>query len=177
MFFVDKWVHSNSLINVQPEENCRIDELLCCSDVEVLVCKAIWKISSVGGRKMTNERRKTNDKRRTTKDERRTNELIGSNFCLIGPNSERLVRIRTIGPSPNDWSEFWTNDEFDVAIGWTCWRSEICQSVKCPKKNLAWTDLDQVDFEKISSKSQWIENSAWTGLDKVKKGLFSGKCL
>ncbi len=26
MFFVDKWVHSNSLINVQPEENCRIDE-------------------------------------------------------------------------------------------------------------------------------------------------------
>ncbi len=28
MFFVDKFVHSNSLINVQPEENCRIDEWL-----------------------------------------------------------------------------------------------------------------------------------------------------
>ncbi len=28
MFFVDKWVHSISLINVQPEENCRIDEWL-----------------------------------------------------------------------------------------------------------------------------------------------------
>ena len=114
VYFVDKWIHSNSLINVQPEENCRIDELLCCSDVEVLVCKAIWKISSVGGRKMTNERRKTNDKRRTTKDERRTNELIGSNFCLIGPNSERLVRIRTIGPSPNDW-RVWRCDRVERA--------------------------------------------------------------
>ena len=87
MFFVDKWVHSNSLINVQPEENgmssygntiprnfdvwfgmlrktnyptvipshgillsgmlrktFRIDELQCCSDVEVLVCKAVKKM-------------------------------------------------------------------------------------------------------------------------------------
>jgi hypothetical protein len=70
--FVDKLAHSNSLINVQPEENGMyptvmpfygistygmlrkktfgIDELQCCSDVEVLVCKAV-KCSSVGGQK------------------------------------------------------------------------------------------------------------------------------
>jgi hypothetical protein len=29
----------------------RIEELQCCSDVEVLVCKAVKKGSSVGGRK------------------------------------------------------------------------------------------------------------------------------
>ena len=52
--FVDKGIHSSSLINVQPEENCRIDELLCCSDVEVLVCKAIqemfkcWEPKKIG---------------------------------------------------------------------------------------------------------------------------------
>ena len=87
MFIVDRWVHSNSLFNVQPEENgmssygntiprnCmiwyveenkrkyptvipshgillsgmlrktfRIDELQCCSDVEVLVCKAVENV-------------------------------------------------------------------------------------------------------------------------------------
>ncbi len=33
------------------EENFRIDELQCCSDVEVLVCKAVKKGSSVGGQK------------------------------------------------------------------------------------------------------------------------------
>ncbi len=67
--------------------------------------------------------------KRRTNDERR-NELIGPNFrdwseLLIGPNSERLVRIsndwsefRTIGPNSerlvrisNDWSEFRTIDE------------------------------------------------------------------
>jgi hypothetical protein len=32
------------LINVQPEENCRIDALLCCSDVEVLVGKAVENV-------------------------------------------------------------------------------------------------------------------------------------
>ncbi len=47
--FVDKLVHSNSLINVQPEENCRIDELLCCSVGRlyrrgVLVGKAIENV-------------------------------------------------------------------------------------------------------------------------------------
>jgi hypothetical protein len=65
--FVDKLVHSNSLINVQPEENgmlsygntiprnfdvwfimlrktFRIEELQCCSDVEVLVCNAVKKV-------------------------------------------------------------------------------------------------------------------------------------
>ncbi len=51
MFFVGKWVHSNSLINVQPEENCRVEKLLHCSDVEVLVCKAIRKCSSVESQK------------------------------------------------------------------------------------------------------------------------------
>ena len=37
--FVDKLVHSNSLVNVQPEENCRIDE-----NVQVLEAekKSAW---------------------------------------------------------------------------------------------------------------------------------------
>jgi hypothetical protein len=57
-----------------------------------------------------------------------------------------------------------------------CWM-KICQSVECQKK-LAWTDLDRVSFEKIlQSQNVEIEKSAWTGLGKVKKGLFSGKCL
>ncbi len=73
------------------EETFRIDELLCCFDVKVLVCKAMKMFKSWWPK---------NDEQ-TTKDERRTNELIGPNFRdLIGTNSDRLVRI------PNDWSEF-----------------------------------------------------------------------
>jgi hypothetical protein len=86
------------LINVQPEEKKTVEsvELLCCSDVEVLVGKAIRKCSSVGGR----------------------------------------------------------------------------------KKKSAWTDLDRVSFKKFVKESNVeIEKSAWTDLGKVKKGLFSGKCL
>ena len=89
------------MINVQPEENCRIDELLCCSvgrlrRREVLVGKAIQKM-----------------------------------FKLL-----------------------------------------------MAKKKSAWIDLDQVSFKKFVKESNVeIEKSAWTGLDKVKMGLFSGKCL
>ena len=36
--------YSISLVNVQPEENSRIDELQCCSNVEVLVCKAVKNV-------------------------------------------------------------------------------------------------------------------------------------
>ena len=69
------------------EENFRIDELLCCFDVKVLVCKAI-----------------------------------------------KMFKC--------------------------CW----------PKKKSAWTDLDQVNFEKnLQCLNVQIEKSAWTGLDKVKK--------
>ncbi len=94
--------------------------------------------------------------KRQTKDERRmTNELTEwSEFSRLVRILERLVRI------PNDWYEFRTigpNSEWMTSLTLrpygTCWRSEICQSVKCQKK-LAWTDLD-----------------------KVKRGLFSGKCL
>ncbi len=70
-----------------------------------------------------------------------------------------------------------------------CWR---------PKKKSAWTDLDRVDFEKISSKSQCLNRKIGvfkvarrsalgtrrssfgarrSALGKIKKGLFSGKCL
>ena len=35
----------------KPKETVESVELLCCSDVEVLVCKAVKKCSSVGGRK------------------------------------------------------------------------------------------------------------------------------
>ncbi len=43
---------------------------------------------------------------------------------------------------------------------------------------MAWTDLDRVSFKKFVKKSSVeIKKSAWTGLDKVKRGLFSGKCL
>jgi hypothetical protein len=87
--------YSISLVNVQPEENSRIDELQCCSNVEVLVCKAVKNV----------------------------------------------------------------------------------QVLEAEKKS-AWTDLDLVDFEKKFQRvNVQIEKSAWTGLDKVKNGLFSGKCL
>ena len=105
------------MINVQPEEkrkyptvmpsygistygmlrkNFRIDELQCCSDVEVLVCKAVKNV-------------------------------------------------------------------------------QVLEA----KKKSAWTDLYRVDFEKkiFQRVNAQIEKSAWTGLDKVKNGLFSGKCL
>ncbi len=153
-------------------KNCKIDELLCCFDVKVLVCKAV---------KMFKAWWSKNDER-TTNDERRTNELIGPNFWLvrifdwsefqlIGTNSDRLVRIpndwfesRTIGPNserlariPNDWSEFRTIGRKMLK----CWR---------PKKKSAWTDLDRVSFKKFVKESNVeIEKSAWTGLDKVKK--------
>jgi hypothetical protein len=32
------------LINVQPEENCRVEKMLHCSDVEVLVCEAVKNV-------------------------------------------------------------------------------------------------------------------------------------
>jgi hypothetical protein len=101
----------------------RIDELRCCSDVEVLVCNAVKKMYKCW--------RPKNDER-TTNEERRTNERLVRIFAIwlvripidwyefrsIGTNSDRLVRI------PNDWSEFrtigpnserMTNDEFNVA--------------------------------------------------------------
>jgi hypothetical protein len=58
-----------------------------------------------------------------------------------------------------------------------CKAVKKCSSVGGRKKS-AWTDLDQVDFEKIFQRvNVQIEKSAWTGLDKVKNGLFSGKCF
>ena len=43
---------------------------------------------------------------------------------------------------------------------------------------MVWTDLDRVSFRKNFQESNVeIEKSAWTGLGKVKKVLFSGKCL
>jgi hypothetical protein len=52
----------------------------------------------------------------------------------------------------------------------------VCKAVKnvqvleAGKKKLAWTDLDQVDFEKILQKvNVQIEKSAWTGPGKNKK--------
>ena len=87
----------------------RIDELQCCSDVEVLVCNAVKNVQVLEA-----EKRRTNDERRTTNE-----RMIGPNFRdwsefrSTGTNSDRLVRIpndwsefRTIGP--NDWSEFRT---------------------------------------------------------------------
>ncbi len=62
------------------------------------------------------------------------------------------------------------------ALGVTRWALHvICQSAG---KKSAWTDLDQVNFEKnLQCLNVQTEKSAWTGLDKVKKGLFSGECL
>ena len=93
-----------------------IDELQCCSDVEVLVCNAVKKCTSVGGRKTTNERRTKNDER--TNDWSEFSRFDWYEFRSIGTNSDRLVQIpidwsefRTIGPN----SERMTNDESDVA--------------------------------------------------------------
>ena len=124
------------------------------------------KCSSIVGQK-----RRTNDERRNGPNFR---DLIGTNSDrlvripidwsesrTIGPNPERLVRIpndwsesRTIGPNSERLVRIRTNSEQMTSLTlrprWTCWCSEICQSVKCQKK-LAWTDLDQVNFEKKSS--------------------------
>ena len=43
--------YSISLVNVQPEENSRIDELQCCSNVEVLVCKAVKNVQVLKAKK------------------------------------------------------------------------------------------------------------------------------
>ncbi len=142
------------------------------------LCAKQWKCSSVDGRKTTNERQTRN-------------ELIGPNFRdwsefstdwserrTIGPNSERLVRIlnnwskfRTIGPNFRKIGlNFEQMTSLTLRPRWTCWRSEICQSVKCQKK-LAWTDLDRVSLKKfVKQSSVKIKKSVWTGLDKVKKG-------
>ncbi len=159
----------------------RIDELLCCLDVKVLVCKAMKMFKSWWPK---NDERTTNDER-----------TDWSEFRTIGPNSERLVRIpndwsefRTIGPNPdrlvripNDWSESrtigpnserMTNDKWQI---WCCerrervWRSEIFQSVKCPKKiGVDWPRPSR--FRKIFQRVKvQIEKSAWTGLGKVKR--------
>jgi hypothetical protein len=59
--------------------------------VEVFVGKAVENVQVMGAKK------------RQTKDEQRmTNERTEWSEFLIGPNSERLVRI------PNDWYEFRT---------------------------------------------------------------------
>jgi hypothetical protein len=71
-----------------------------------------------------------------------------------------------------------TNDKFVAATDVNAF--DVVKFVKvlnAPKK-AAWTDLDRVSFKKIFKESNVkIEKSAWTGLGKVKKGLFSGKCL
>ena len=59
-----------------------------------------------------------------------------------------------------------------------CKAVENVQVLGAEKKS-AWTDLDRVSFKKnfLQRVNVQIEKSAWTGLDKSKKGLFSGKCL
>ncbi len=60
---------------------------------------------------MVAEKRQTKDERTEWSEFSRLVQILDwSEFRTIGPNSERLVRI------PNDWYEFRTNDEFDVAI-------------------------------------------------------------
>jgi hypothetical protein len=71
----------------------------------------------------------------------------------------------------SDWTEFrseWTE------FRWIGWNSNLIEQnlvkVSMPKKKLAWTDLDRVDFKKLVKESRVeIKKSAWTGLDKVKK--------
>jgi hypothetical protein len=169
MFFVDKWIHSNSLINVQPEENCRIDEWL---KFEWMEFRSDWyEFRSIG----------PNPERLV----RFPNDW--SEFRTIGPNSERLVRI------PNDWSEFRTIDELDVGIfknrkkncricwialllrcGGSCVQSNL-KMLKCwwPRKKIGVDWPRQSQFrEKKSSKSQCSNRkTAWTGLGKVKRPL------
>ena len=112
-----------------------------------------------------------------------------SEFRTIGPNADRLVRIS------NDWSEFWTigpNSERLTSLTSVFSKTEksaesvellccsdvevlVCKAIwKCSsvdgRKKSAWTDLDQVDFEKnLQCPNVQIEKSAWTGLGKGKK--------
>ncbi len=160
-FYVDKWVHSISLVNVQPEEN---------------------EASSYGNTIPRNFDVWFGMFRKTLE---LMNGLIWMDGILIWLDGIPIYWTE----SGSDWTEFWPD--------WT----ECCRNVDAGKKS-AWTDLDRVSFKKKSSKSKClnrkigvdrsrpsqfrnnlqclnvqIEKSAWTGLGKIKKGLFSGKCL
>ncbi len=99
---------------------------------------------------------------------------------MIGPNSERLVRIpndwsecRMIGPNserlvrmPNDWSEFRTIDDLDVGVF----------KNRKKKRRICWIALllrcggscVQSNFENVQVLMA-EKKSAWTDLDKVKR--------
>ncbi len=121
----------------------RIDELQCCSDVEVLVCNAVKKCTSVGDRKTTNERGTKNDER--TNDWFEFLRFDWYEFRSIGPNSERLVRI------PNEWRT--KNDEFDVANDVNAFDVVKFVKVLNAQKKSAWTDVDRVSFKTIFKES------------------------
>jgi hypothetical protein len=93
------------------EETFRIDELRCCSDVEVLVCKAVKNVQVLEAEKRRTNDERTNDWSELSRFDWYEFRSTGTNsdrlVRMIGPNSERLVRI------PN---EFRTNDEFDVGV-------------------------------------------------------------
>jgi hypothetical protein len=230
MFFVDKWVHSSSLINVQPEENgmsftvipfhgISTYDLVCWGKTKRkyptvipfhgistydLVCwgklleskncnaAPMWrflcamqlKCSSVGGRKKIgvdwprpSQFRKKIFNVQMFKSKKQNNAATkrrgdGATWCPIDEATRQRSNAAT------DWRGDAATEQRGNGLTWRriCWM-KICQSVECQKK-LAWTDLDRVSFEKIlQSQNVEIEKSAWTGLGKVKKGLFSGKCL
>ncbi len=115
MFFLDKWIHNNSLINVQPEENCRIDEK--GSNLGKMIGPNFrnWSEFRTIGPNAERLVRIPNDWSECRMIGLNAERLVRipndwSEFQTIGPNAERLVRI------PNDWSEFRTIDELDVGV-------------------------------------------------------------
>ncbi len=163
MFFVGKWVHSNSLINVHSEENCRIDEMLCCFDVKVLVCKAMKMFKCwwpKNGPKMVRKWSENGPKMVRKWSEN------GPNFRGVLTRCFRSVVLTRC------FDALFSKRCFDAVF------SKTEKTTKCWLKKIGvdWPRPSQ--FQKKSSKSNvQIEKSAWTGLGKVKKGLFSGKCL
>ena len=144
MFFVDKWIHSNSLINVQPEENCRIDE----------------KGSNLG--KMIGPNFRNWSEFRTIGPN--AEQLVRipndwSEFRTIGPNSEQLTSLTSVFSKIESVELLCCSDVEDLCAK----QFKKCSSVGVQKKKSAWTDLDRVSFKKFFKESMF-KSKNWRGL-------------
>jgi hypothetical protein len=150
MFFVDKWVHSNSLINVQPEE-------------KTVKSMKDWKTCAT---------RQSCVARRSCVDEVCVDHALSRRIMRWqGKSCVEEVRDYALLRRIMRWRGTRSTSRPRLT-------SQNLLKCQMPKKKSAWTGLDRVNLKKnLQSKNVKIEKSAWTGLDKVKRGLFSGKCL
>ncbi len=167
------------------EENFRIDELQCCSDVEVLVCKAVKMFKCWRPKKKSawTDPDQVNFEKNLQCPNVQIEKLVWTGLGKVSDVATSSVTRWALGITR--WAlrvGRWALRVGRCALGITCWALRVgryalgvtCFLPKCRKKKSVWTDLDKISFKRSNVE---IEKSAWTGLGKVKKGLFSGKCL